>query len=344
MSARLPLNALVLTAGLGTRLRPLTYVRAKPAVPVAGEPLIRRLLVWLAGQQVRDVVLNLHYLPESITSVVGDGSDLGVRVRYSWEPRLLGSAGGPRRALGLLSADPFFLINGDTLTSIDLAGLADHHFQTNAQVTMALVPNLDSRRYGGVLLDGDGWVRGFAPRGRPEPSHHFIGAQLVNPEVFAPLEEGRSVESVGELYPALLARAPHSIRGFVTAAGFMDIGTPGDYLASSMALAALGPFRSDSLRSRPSEPVEPKAAAGARTSIHASARVTRTAIWDDVVVEAGCEVEDSVLTDGVRIPAGMCIRHAVCLAASHQVPAGVGQLRGDLVVVPIAGLVDPVPR
>ena len=95
-------RALVLTAGLGTRLRPLTYVRAKGAVPVNGEALARRVVRWLSGQGVRDLVLNLHHLPETIAASVGDGSDLSARVRYSWEQPVLGSAGGPRRALPLL--------------------------------------------------------------------------------------------------------------------------------------------------------------------------------------------------------------------------------------------------
>src|SRR5438128_12573924 len=92
--------ALLLAAGLGTRLRPLTDVRARPAIPVAGEPMIRRIIGWLAENGVRSIVLNLHHLPETLTAVVGDGSDLGASVRYSWEqPLVLGSAGGPRLAL-----------------------------------------------------------------------------------------------------------------------------------------------------------------------------------------------------------------------------------------------------
>src|SRR6185503_2747497 len=85
--------AMVLSAGLGTRLRPLTDVRAKPAIPVAGVPMIRRILAWLTGHGVREVVVNLHHRPESIAAVLGDGSDLGARVRYSWEqPIVLGAA------------------------------------------------------------------------------------------------------------------------------------------------------------------------------------------------------------------------------------------------------------
>ena len=106
MPSNLP--ALILTAGLGTRLRPLTEVRAKSAMPVAGEPLIRRSVRWLAAHGVTDIVLNLHHRPETIAATLGDGSDLGARVRYSWEqPAVLGAAGGPRQALSIVGADTF---------------------------------------------------------------------------------------------------------------------------------------------------------------------------------------------------------------------------------------------
>ena len=95
--------ALVLTAGFGTRLRPLTYVRAKAAVPVNGEPLARRVARWLAAHGFTEQVYNLHHHPASVAACLGDGSALRVRVRYSWEQPVLGSAGGPRRALPLLT-------------------------------------------------------------------------------------------------------------------------------------------------------------------------------------------------------------------------------------------------
>src|SRR5205823_11888079 len=109
--------------------RPLTTVRAKPAIPVAGEPMIRRIAAWLSTHGVADLVLNLHHLPQTVTAVVGDGRDLGVRVRYSWEPRILGSAGGPRQAIPLLRAidAPFFIVNGDTLTDVDLTAMTAAH-------------------------------------------------------------------------------------------------------------------------------------------------------------------------------------------------------------------------
>src|SRR5213078_3877622 len=110
------------------RLRPLTDVRAKPAIPVAGRPMIRRIAAWLVSQGVDDLVVNLHHRPETLTAVLGDGHDLGARVRYSWElPRILGSAGGPRLARPIVGAGTFFIINGDTLTDVDLRDTAAAH-------------------------------------------------------------------------------------------------------------------------------------------------------------------------------------------------------------------------
>src|SRR5262249_44827398 len=134
-------HALVLTAGLGTRLRPLTDVRAKPAIPVAGEAMIRRIIRTLVGHGIDDLVLNLHHRPATIAAVAGDGNDLGARVRYSWEPEILGSAGGPRLARSLIGSGTFWIVNGDTLTDVSVDALSEEHAASGARVTLALVPN-----------------------------------------------------------------------------------------------------------------------------------------------------------------------------------------------------------
>ncbi len=137
-------RALLLTAGLGTRLHPLTYIRAKAAVPINGDALVRRVIRGLAATGIRDLVLNLHHRPASIAALVGDGGDLGVSVRYSWEQPVLGSAGGPRHALPLVADsddDDFLIVNGDTLTDVDVWSLLARHRESGAVVTMALIPN-----------------------------------------------------------------------------------------------------------------------------------------------------------------------------------------------------------
>ncbi len=230
-------HALVLAAGLGTRLRPLTLTCAKPAMPIGGEPLVRRILRWLAHERVTDVVVNLHYLPDTIAAVVGDGSDLHVRVRYSWEqPLVLGSAGGPRHALPVIGANRFFVVNGDTLTDLALAPLSADHERSGALVTMAVMPNREPERYGGARLDDAGRITGFVGRGEPAiGSYHVIGVQAAEASAFRDLEDGLPENSVRGLYERLIASRPGSIRGYVCEARFWDIGTPEDYAATDAA-------------------------------------------------------------------------------------------------------------
>jgi len=320
------MRALVLTAGLGTRLRPLTFTRAKAAAPVDGESLARRTIRWLVSHGVRDLVLNLHHKPETITADVGDGSDLGACVRYSWESPVLGSAGGPRHALPLLQSLPrqlgeappdggvarrtrnevgtgtFFLVNGDTLTDVDLPAMLEQHRRSGALVTMALIPNPDPAKYGGVQLDAHGAVRAFTPRGSPAPSFHFIGPQVVEAEAFAPLEDGVVSESVLGIYPRYIAERSGSVMGFVCAAAFRDIGTPADLLQTSLDLAAVD--------GRPGRPRW-----GRNVHVDPSATITRSVLWDEVTVGAGARVSECVLADGVTIPPGASYDRCAIVAA-----------------------------
>jgi mannose-1-phosphate guanylyltransferase len=312
---------MLLTAGMGTRLAPLSDVRAKPALPVAGVPLAGRILRWLAGGGVADAVLNLHHRPESITAAIGDGSAFGVRVRYSWEPCLLGSAGGPARALALLDAERFWLINGDTLTDLDLSALATRHQASGAAVTLAVVENPDPLHYGGVSVDDDGRVTAFTTPGPANRGRHFIGVQAVNASVFAPLDPQKHAATIGGLYDDLIARQPGAIRAFPAEAVFFDIGTAADYLETCLAIGnAEG--RGDVV-------------AGARTAIEAGACVTRSVLWDDVVVAGGATLDECVVADGVRVPAGLRLSRRVVMRLEGRVPGDADTCAGDLLLSPL---------
>jgi len=302
-------HALILTAGLGTRLRPLTDVRAKPAIPVAGEPMIRRIIAWLASHGVDDLVLNLHHRPDTLTAVVGDGHDLGVRARYSWEPTILGSAGGPRLALPIVGAARFWIINGDTITDVALTEMARAHDASGARVTLALVPNREYLRYGGVRLDADGRVAGFTRRGpSAEGTYHYIGVQLADADVFDAVAPGQHASTIGGVYDTLLSDQPGSIRGFVCDALFFDVGTPADYWRTSQAFAAAAALDGAS----PS--------VGRRARIDPSARVTRSILWDDVQVGAGAVVDECIVTDGVSVPGGAEYTRRILLPADGAAP------------------------
>ena len=297
-------RALVLTAGLGTRLRPLTLVRAKGAVPVNGEPLARRVALWLAANGYRDLVFNLHHHPASIAACLGDGSDLGVRVRYSWEQPVLGSAGGPRHALPLLTDDGrerFLIVNGDTLTDVDLAAMERAHDASGALVTMALIPNPAPDKYGGVLVEGE-WVRGFTRAGSGNVSYHFVGVQVAQAEAFRALEDNVVAESVNWLYPRMLAEHPHSIGAFVSNATFRDIGTPADCLRTSHELAA----------------IEGERSMGRGTRVDPTAVVQGTSLWDDVIVGARAHLVDCIVADGTHIPDGSRYERSAIVQAGGQ--------------------------
>ena len=314
-------GALVLTAGLGTRLRPLTYVRAKAAVPVNGETLARRVVRWLAGQGVRDQVLNLHHLPETITASVGDGSDLGARVRYSWEQPVLGSAGGPRRALPLL-AEPdgtFIIVNGDTLTGVDVPAMLAFHAAAEALVTMALIPNPRPQQYGGVRVSA-GRVTGFTRAGTPGDSYHFIGVQIVEARAFAGLEDGVPAETVNVLYPRLIAANPASIAAYTCTSAFRDIGTASDYLSTSAELAAMEGDRMVS---------------GDRVEIAASARTVRTAVWDDVSIGRDAELVECIVGDGAKIPAGARYTRCAIVPSDGRSARADERIEGGLLIKPI---------
>ena len=289
--------AIVLTAGLGTRLSPLTLVRAKPAVPVAGIPLVVRLLGWLADQGVRSVVLNLHHMPDTITRVVGHGDGTAVRVRYSWEPTVLGSAGGPRRALPLLD-HRFFVINGDTLTDLDLSDLQRTHNQTGADVTLATADHPDPSRYGGVEVSDTGLAVRFCPAGTP--CQHFVGVQLVESSVFQDLSDGTPAATIGGVYDALLTGGPGRIATHHVTDRFHDVGTPADYLAASLEIT-----RREGHDTLPT---------GKRNRVHPTAVLTRTALWDDVVVGEHSRLTDCIVADGVELPPHTIASRTVIIA------------------------------
>lgn len=302
--------ALILAAGLGIRLDPLTRLIAKPAVPLGDRSLIERILDRLHHEGVRDVVVNLHHRPETITGLVGDGATRGLRVRYSWEREILGSAGGPRRALALLDANTFLIVNGDTLCDVPLGAMIAAHERSSADVTMAVVPNPAPQHYNGIRATDDGVVRAFVPRG-PEAvgTWHFVGVQVADVSVFTSLPDGVPAETVAGLYRAFVATEPGRVCVFPVDAAFVDVGTPRDYFDAARRFPssqALPPGVSESV-------VWPEA------RIAPGARLTRCVV--------ACDVPTAIdATDAVIVPAAVARAGDAC------------RRQGPVAVFPFAGL------
>ena len=293
--------ALVLTAGLATRLQPLSSVRAKAALPVAGTPLVSRILQWLHNAGTRRVVLNLHHRADSITRIVGDGSTVGLAVRYSWETDILGSAGGPARAIPLLESDRFLIVNGDTLADVDLRAMAKQHIDTNALVTMDVV---DGRpEYNGVIADATGIVRGF---GHEPGACHFIGIQIVNASVFAGVRPDVKSETVHGIYPGVIAERPGAVRIFHTGAEFFDIGSPRDYLETAITIAK-----------REGKPLD----RGFDCEIAPGVQLVDTILWNRVRIGSGATLTNCIVADDVIIPPGAEYSHSALVMEENGLSA-----------------------
>jgi NDP-sugar pyrophosphorylase family protein len=314
------LPALVLTAGLGTRLDPLTRLLAKPAVPVAGRSLVERVLDWLRLQGVTDLVLNLHHKPETITGIVGDGAHLGMRVRYSWEHPILGSAGGPRRALPLHEADPCQIRNGATLCEVDLAPLVAAHARTGALATLVVVRNTAPDRYNGIVLGEDGAVRDFVPKGRAADSWHFVGVQVVNAAAFASLADGVPAETIAGLYRELVTTQPGSLRAWPVDQPFVDVGTPRDYLGTALARGSAGATGS--------------VIEAAASDVDSTARLARSVVWAGARVGPGVELDECVVAD-VSLPADFRATRSVLVPASVVRPGDRVTTTRDVAVFPL---------
>ncbi|MBM3750136.1 MAG: NDP-sugar synthase [Acidimicrobiia bacterium] len=280
------LPTIVLTAGLGTRLAPLTRLLAKPAVPVAGKALIVRVLEWLEREGVRDLVLNLHHLPATVTGIVGDGSQWGVRVRYSWEREILGSAGGPKLALSLWPGHdgPCLIVNGDTLTDFALSPLIAAHNAARAEgavATMAVVENSRPDHYNGLRLDADGRVIAVVPKGHTEETWHFIGVQVVESRVFADVPANTPAETVAGIYRTLVANQPGAIRAWRVDAPCIDVGTPADYLDAVLRVARAEGQSTTPVVEAPWAPDQSPAV------IDPTAQLRDCVVWPGAVVGAG---------------------------------------------------------
>jgi mannose-1-phosphate guanylyltransferase len=180
------MRAMVLAAGLGTRLRPITYAMPKPMVPVINKPVMEHILRLLARHGFTETIANLHWFPEVIEGYFGDGSAQRVALTYSREERLLGTSGGVRNAAGFLG-DSFLVISGDALTDIDLAAMREFHESHDGIATLAMKRVQDTSQFGVAIVGSDGRVQGFQEK--PDPSEALsdlanCGIYMFRKEIF----------------------------------------------------------------------------------------------------------------------------------------------------------------
>lgn len=224
-------KAMVLAAGVGSRLRPYTDTLPKPMIPLAGRPILEHNVALLAGHGVRQIAMNLHHLPDVIRSHFGDGGRWGVSIVYSYEEEPLGTAGGVGRLRDFFDAT-FFLLYGDNLVKCRLDRMLALHREKSALATVAMFHREDVTQSGIIGVDGDGRITRFLEKPRPEEvfSHRVnAGVLVLEPAVFGYIPRGGTPDFGRDVLPAMLA-AGEPLYGYEMSAdeGLWWVDTPAD--------------------------------------------------------------------------------------------------------------------
>ncbi len=319
------MQAVILVGGEGKRLRPLTSTVPKPVVPLVDRPFISFMLEWLRGHGIDDVIMSCGFLATSVRNVLGDGSGLGIRLRFVEEPDPRGTAGALKFAESLLD-ERFLMLNGDVLTDIDLTEQIAQHEATGARATLALVPVPDPTAYGLVHLREDRAVNDFVEK----PSSDTIdtnlisaGAYVLEREVLELVPAGRNVSIEREVWPLLIGEG---LYGFPSESYWLDIGTPERYLKGTFDIIEGNVQTSVKERlggdwlaiddgAEVHGRVIPPAVIERGVRVAEGAHVGSLAVLAaGVSIGAGSEVERAVILNGTRIGDGCVLRNCIVAA------------------------------
>jgi mannose-1-phosphate guanylyltransferase len=315
----------ILVGGQGTRLRPLTSTVPKPVVPLVDRPFISYMLEWLVEHGIDDVIMSCGFLASGVRNVLGDGSGLGIRLRFIEEPDPRGTAGAVKLAEPMLD-ERFLMLNGDVLTDIDLTRQIAQHEATGARATLALVPVADPTAYGLVILEEDHAVRDFVEKpssDRVESNLISAGAYVLEREILELVAPDRNVSIEREVWPQLIGKG---LYGFPSESYWLDIGTPERYLQGTFDIiegnvdtALRERLGSDWLAVHEDAEVLgrviPPAVIERGVRIAEGAHVGSLAVLAaGVSVGAGSTVERSVILNGTRIGEGCQLRDCIVAA------------------------------
>jgi NDP-sugar pyrophosphorylase family protein len=333
------MRAMILAAGMGSRLRPLTTHLPKPLVPILNRPLLGHLIMQVRQAGIHEIAINLHYRGEQVRSWLGRGEQLGVEVTYSEESELLGSAGGVQRLRHFFGNEPALIVHGDILFDVDLSELIRYHLEHAAQATLVLHPAHHRYSYGKIKVNAQGQIVQFVDRKAPGVSEPlietiFTGVQILDPAVLDAIPATCGAALTTDVYPGLLSKASR-FYGYVMRGYWSDIGTPQRYWETNMDVIGGRVGRAVNLLqdapdlSRTSQAkgdvagvlrppvacppgidilagssVGPEVILGEGCALANDVRLVRSVLWPRVRVERGVTIEGSIVMSDLTIPAG----------------------------------------
>jgi len=323
------MKAMVLAAGLGERMRPLTEHLPKPLLPIANRPVMSYILEHLARHGFTDVIANLHYRPQDIVDYFGDGSQFGVNLSYAYEEKLWGIAGAVRRCRDFFEGETFLVIGADDLTDMDLAALVAEHRRVGAMASIGLVEVEETSQYGIVVTDGEGRIQRFVEKPKGEAPSRTANTQiyLFESGVFDFIPPDQVYDFGFDAFPAMVAQGV-PFYGFSLPGYWRDIGSLADYLeAQADVLECRVAARLEGEEVRPGVWVGPgcRIDPGAELSapvllgegciVHAEVSLGGgTALGPRVEVPSGSSLWNTVVWEGARVLPGAALERAVVTA------------------------------
>jgi len=316
------MQALILAGGKGTRLRPLTVYTPKPIVPILNRPLLQYQLEILRRAGITDITLSLSYQPNKIEDVIGDGSELGVSLRFVTEPHPMGTAGAYKFAAES-TRNTTIVFNGDILTDIDVATVIETHTKAKAEATIVLAPVADPSKFGLVETDAEGRVMRFLEKpsaetiAQLETKNINAGLYVLEPTLLdrIPAKENYSFEY--DVFPSLIKDRVPFVAHVLSSAYWRDVGTPESYLAAHQ----------DFLGGKIGHFFDPEDVV---SDIATTANIDTASITGEgCVIKPGARIVNSVLGPGVHVDEKASIANSVVWA--HTRISGATEIEGAII-------------
>lgn len=346
------MRAMIMAAGVGSRLMPLTATVPKPMVPMANRPLMENILGILREHGFNRIIANLHCHGPLIKGHFRDGKDFGVELYYSEEEELAGTAGGVKRCAWFLQ-DTFVVMSGDALTDVDLTELVAAHRQKGALATIALKPMEDVENYGVVITDETGRIRSFQEKPRREEALSRVvntGIYVFEPEIFQYIPPGEFYDFGRQVFPALV-RAGAPFYGHVIDRYWCDVGNieayrqaHADILAGRVWYEARGQVLEGSMGTRVLLGEKVKMGKGVTFNgcviigphcrVRDNVVIENSVIWEDTILGEHCVIRDAVIGAGCEIGELALINSGAVIASGCTIPAGANIDAGARVVQP----------
>jgi mannose-1-phosphate guanylyltransferase len=320
------IRAMVLAAGVGSRLDPLTQQLPKPLVPLANRPVMEHILNLLKRHGIRDVVSNVHYLGEKIPQYFGTGASLDMNLSFLHEQKLSGDAGGVRACRQFLEGDTFIVLMGDLITDMDLTYVIQQHKEKGALATIALKQVEDVERFGVAVTNKDGFISGFQEKpAREEAASNLAstGVYVFEPQIFEHIAKQGDAFFGKQLFPQLVANGL-PVLGVQVWAYWSDVGTIPQYRTSTFdALEGLIDLEMPGEKTKfgwmgeessldPSATIDGALLLGRNSHVGAGVRLKgHVVIGDNCVIERDCDIKDSIIWSGTLVDANSRMKHTV---------------------------------